>query len=73
LVGEGVRGNDEFPPKGPDASEWGESLSMGDDRPDEISGIINECAPGEDRAEDGPAKAGRGGAASNEEEGLPRH
>jgi len=42
---------------------------MGDDRPDEMSGIINEFALGEDRAEDGPAKAGRGGAASKEEDG----
>lgn len=69
LVGEGVRGDEECPAKGPDESEWGESLSMGDERPDEISGIINELEPGEERAEEGPAKAGRGGAASNEDEG----
>ena len=44
---------------------------MGEDRPDETSGIINELEPGEETAEEGPAKAGRGGARSKED--GPRH
>lgn len=60
LVGEGVRGDGDDP-------VCGDRRSTGDEWPDPTSGNMRLPDPGDDLTEEGPAKAGRGGARSSEE------